>query len=262
MNWLHILAQTVFLLPRLREVPFHAHGRYEAGQNNQDMISIFPRSFFCRVLAPLFLAPIALLAADGLTVSVQIDGTSQLIVKPDQVYWNHILHARPGRNGGGDLPTKLNDYLWYPQWAVPGDVGAGPSLPIAISVLFNTIPVSIVQTAGRGTVTIIQQPASTNDFTLIVNFEDPTPGPETFSIRLSGLSVDGLPSKLKAEVASILVSWPTETNRLYQLQYSSALTTNTWVDLAPPIQGHGTNATFFDNVLGEPHRFYRVLPLP
>ena len=39
-----------------------------------------------KTLLAIIVAPLALVAADGLVVSVQIDGASQLVVKRDQIY--------------------------------------------------------------------------------------------------------------------------------------------------------------------------------
>lgn len=74
--------------------------------------------------------------------------------------------------------------------------------------------------------------------------------------------VEVVPTVLSIQVACVQASWNTETNRSYQLQYSSALTTNTWVNLGAPVAGTGTYASVIDTILGEPQRFYRVLPLP
>ena len=214
-----------------------------------------------KTLLAIIVAPLALVAADGLVVSVQIDGASQLVVKRDQIYWQHILHVRPGKHGG-DYPTLLNDYPWYPQWPNSSATAPGPSAPLAVVTTFSSNTVALIQTAGRGPVAIVQQPSASNDFTLIVTFDDvAADGPDHYGITLSGLSLSILP-RLSAEVACIAVSWPTETNRLYRLQYSSLLTTNTWVDLSTPIRGYGTNALFIDSVLGEPRRYYRVITLP
>jgi hypothetical protein len=209
----------------------------------------------------LVAGPSALFAADGLTVSVQIDGLSQLFVKRDRIYWQHVLHARPGRHGGGDYPTLINDYAWYPQWPSPDPAGSGPSEPLVVATEFSTNAVVLVKTAGRGPVSILQQPSAANDFTLIVSFDDALDGPDRYNITLSGLTVALLP-RLSAQVACIALSWPSETNRWYQLQYSSLLTSNTWLDLSSPVRGEGTNVLYVDSVLGDPRRFYRIIPLP
>jgi len=68
--------------------------------------------------------------------------------------------------------------------------------------------------------------------------------------------------RVAIEVASVQVSWPSHTNVMYQVQYSSALTTNTWVNFGNPVEGVEGVSTVIDSVLGRPRGFYRVLRLP
>jgi hypothetical protein len=63
--------------------------------------------------------------------------------------------------------------------------------------------------------------------------------------------------------SEVEVCWTSETNKQYQVQYRSSLTTNTWQDLGIPVQGTGTNNCILDPIpRGEPQRYYRVLALP
>lgn len=64
------------------------------------------------------------------------------------------------------------------------------------------------------------------------------------------------------QIACVDVCWNTQSNRLYQPQYKSELTTNTWVDLGLPILGDGATNCITDSIRGQPHRFYRVTVLP
>jgi hypothetical protein len=68
--------------------------------------------------------------------------------------------------------------------------------------------------------------------------------------------------RVAIEVASVQVSWPSHSNTMYQVQYSSALTTNTWVNFGTPVEGVDGVSTVIDSVLGRPRGFYRVLRLP
>ena len=64
-------------------------------------------------------------------------------------------------------------------------------------------------------------------------------------------------------VSEVEVCWNSASNRTYQVQYRSALTTNTWVNLGLPLAGNGSTNCIADKVLlGQPQRFYRVLPGP
>jgi hypothetical protein len=60
------------------------------------------------------------------------------------------------------------------------------------------------------------------------------------------------------QISCVDVLWAGLTNRSYQVQYSSELTTNTWFNIGLPIQGNGTNA-ITDCIHGIEHRFYRII---
>jgi len=76
------------------------------------------------------------------------------------------------------------------------------------------------------------------------------------------LRVDAFP-RASIRVSEVEISWPTETNMQYQVEYKSSLTTNTWQQLTDPINGTGTNACIKDALpTAEPQRYYRVITLP
>lgn len=58
-------------------------------------------------------------------------------------------------------------------------------------------------------------------------------------------------------VSSVDICWPGDTNRIYQVQYSSPLTTN-WVNFGSPVPGNGTNCVT-DSVGAVERRFYRIV---
>ena len=64
-------------------------------------------------------------------------------------------------------------------------------------------------------------------------------------------------------VSQVQICWNSASNRTYQVQYRSPLTTNAWLNLGPPVAGNSpTNCTTDDLAPGQPQRFYRVLALP
>jgi len=106
---------------------------------------------------------------------------------------------------------------------------------------------------------MVDQREPDNGFVLIVDFDDSAPpGADQHAVTLHGVSFTLLP-RVSAYVSCISVVWPTETGRLYQLQYATSLPAG-WANLGPPIPGTGTNVVFTDSVLREPRRFYRVVP--
>ncbi|MBI3849090.1 MAG: LamG domain-containing protein [Verrucomicrobia bacterium] len=60
---------------------------------------------------------------------------------------------------------------------------------------------------------------------------------------------------------AVVIGWATETNRQYQLQWTSQFITNGWMNFGAPISGTGSNVYFFDSTRGREKCFYRVLNL-
>jgi hypothetical protein len=64
-------------------------------------------------------------------------------------------------------------------------------------------------------------------------------------------------------VSEVEVCWKTVSNRTYQVQYRSTLSTTAWTNLGPAVAGNGSTNCITDKVpLGRPQGFYRVLTLP
>lgn len=68
--------------------------------------------------------------------------------------------------------------------------------------------------------------------------------------------------ELGIRVSQVELFWLSRSNRLYQIQYRSDLTTNMWADLGTPLLGTGSTNALYDGVLiGQPQRFYRIVCL-
>lgn len=67
----------------------------------------------------------------------------------------------------------------------------------------------------------------------------------------------------RVDGSGVEVCWNSRTNRMYQIQYRSDLTTNLWTDLLSPIPGvGGTNCFNAGALSAEYQRFYRVVEQP
>jgi hypothetical protein len=60
---------------------------------------------------------------------------------------------------------------------------------------------------------------------------------------------------------AIELSWSSETNRLYQIEWTPSLDHPEWITLEPVVSGTGTNVSLFDSTKERPHGFYRVRTL-
>jgi len=64
-------------------------------------------------------------------------------------------------------------------------------------------------------------------------------------------------------MSEVEICWNAVSNRSYQVQYRSGLTTNAWTNLGSPVSGNGSTNCITDKVAVEqPQRFYRVLAIP
>ena len=57
------------------------------------------------------------------------------------------------------------------------------------------------------------------------------------------------------------VTWPSDSNVFYQVQWASELDTNTWNSIGGPILGNGSTSSILDSARGSSNKFYRVLRL-
>jgi hypothetical protein len=113
-----------------------------------------------------------------LRVSALIDGRSHLQLKGREASWQHLTHAAPGRYGLDAKPTMLDEVAWLPTWP---DIPTSENRDCGCSSSSIQLPDALPPVAGVATVTalmarrppsIVQQPAATNDFTLIVELND------------------------------------------------------------------------------------------
>ena len=65
----------------------------------------------------------------------------------------------------------------------------------------------------------------------------------------------------RATAAAVVLSWPSVTNQLYQVQWAASLSTNQWFSLGAPVPGTGATASVTDAIVGYAQRFYRLLAL-
>ncbi len=138
-------------------------------------------------------------------IEALIDGTDLLIIKRNTLQWHHLEWAAVGRHDGRDEPTIISTttdertvmdrVLWIPNWEEdpPAQIkteafsstftGLEPSLPGA------PMSVHLTPIRSRNTTSIHQQPSAENDYTLIVQFNDPSGGDDWYIARITiGLS--------------------------------------------------------------------------
>lgn len=131
-------------------------------------------------------------AAYQLEVTAWIDGYSRLIIQGNTVQWHNIAWSVPGwepvdaDSDPPNFPTTLmtadmGSVDWYPVWNTI-DPGTGypaawenwsdqfTGLTLAMAAVDQVVGLNLI--SGRNTAFIFQQPAATNAYTLIVDFDD------------------------------------------------------------------------------------------
>lgn len=90
----------------------------------------------------------------------------------------------------------------------------------------------------------------------------PIAGSTHGAVRFNGTVIPVGP-RLSIRCSQVEVCWQSDSNKTYQLQYRSSLTTNLWADLGAAIQGDGTRKCIMDSVAeGQPQRYYRAIATP
>lgn len=112
-------------------------------------------------------------------IEAQVSGLSQLILQGNTAQWHHLNGVAPGRLDGNADATVINGVAWYPEWPDEpspenrncdcySDTFTGVS-PALLDLAF-TLDLRLVE--GRGTVSVVQNPAVSNDYTSILQFDD------------------------------------------------------------------------------------------
>jgi hypothetical protein len=84
-----------------------------------------------------------------------------------------------------------------------------------------------------------------------------------FTGLVEGAIIEVVPLIARLQFATnASISWNSESNRQYQVQYSSLLTSNSWANLGSPVTATGTNSTLTDAGALQTRRFYRVVQIP
>ncbi len=186
-----------------------------------------------------------------------VDGHSRLIVSPDYVQWDHDSATQPGRWGDGQ-PTTVNTFAWTPVWPPGGLADPALSSRLAVATIFLGVP-SVQKIEGRGTITIIQAPSSANGHTLIVDIDDPAPGPAWYEFNLINTDLTVLPA-VSIRTSEVEITWNSEAGKTYRIDYATTLQGGSWMPLATSIAGTGGRLSFKDSVIEGAARFYRVVP--
>ena len=131
-------------------------------------------------------------------VTAQIDGRSQLHLSGETAQWIHLDHWAPGYHTDVPEPTVISTWdgtfpvMTGLEWLPTFDPGpdSHPATSDVLSGIRPLIPqttaITVTALAGRGTVSVVQEPAEENNFTTIIEFDDNVFGShDYYTIRLA-----------------------------------------------------------------------------
>ena len=161
------------------------------------------------LLAALSTVLCAYAQAATIRVEAYIDGRSQLVLTGGTAQWRHFDYGAPGYDD--NLPTRINSSSWYPQWSGdPRDCNGCYSntfngVSPAISAVDQAVSVNAIQV--RESLSIVQQPAAGNGYTVILEFNDNvTGGGAWYVVDLDVPFVDDTPV-VKPQAVPSLGEW-------------------------------------------------------
>lgn len=158
------------------------------------------------------------------TINVRafIDGKDQIIIKDSTIQWLHFSYAAPGRLSHQRLPTFINGHEWYPEWPdIPNDENRQKCFSSVFSDLKPVLPkieqnYSLIINQARGNVFIAQQPRDTNNYSLIIEFDDTVPfGADWYDISIDSISTDV--RSLKKIDSSNFQLYPNPTSGIFEI---------------------------------------------
>ena len=129
--------------------------------------------------------------------------------------------------------------------------------------------VAIASSHGYGSRQSFVFTASTTNTTL--QFLDSSAATYSVDITLDDVAVSflrpdfttqDLNIQLTNHASQVAISWLGMSNRIYQVQSRTELTTNTWMNSGSPVLGTEGINCLFDSILDQPQKFYRLINFP
>ena len=125
-----------------------------------------------------------------LTFEAFIDGTDEVHIQGDQLWYEHQSWNLPGVVGATKLPTRVNLSDWLPTWNgnTSDKTKIDPPLPTATPDAAHQLQLEVAVLRGGGTVAVKQAPTEKNNYETILFMDDGmNPGAHwyTFSVTWS-----------------------------------------------------------------------------
>ena len=125
--------------------------------------------------------------------------------------------------------------------------------------------VTLTVLQARCSLSLYQQPTSSNGYTLILDFnDDPVAGAAWYEARLDVSTMAPVGPILQLGAASggaVSLMWSAAAGQKFQVQYKNNLLDSGWLNLGGPLTATTGTVTFSDSPTNA-QRFYRLLLVP
>jgi len=171
--------------------------------------------------------------------------------------------ASPSSIGWAEtVAVRTNQTYYFSAWLASSD----PTSPATVRVFVNGNQVgtdfTLSSNAGQWENLFVSWNSTTNTSALIALADENTVALGN-DFALDNLSFGTNGASVTAYIyPAVEIDWTSQTNVNYQVQYSTALNTNVWINFGGPVTGTGATQAAFDSIRGRPQRFYRIQTLP
>jgi len=187
-------------------------------------------------------------ATNEYRVRAYIDGRDLLYLQAGMLQWHHLEYAAVGRWSGANDPTivsswsngvpTLVDDNWYPAWPEPPPAEiryeTSSSIYTALTPALPTQPMAVTlgPVQARARFSIYQYPVSTNNYALVLDFDDSDMGnPQIgyaawYDINVKIVSPVPAPrfQSIACSTNSFQLVWDAVPGATYQVQYTTNCT--------------------------------------
>jgi hypothetical protein len=150
----------------------------------------------------------------------------------------------------------MDEYGWYDnEGSFTVQVARAPSNSIVLLSLHPSLHPTTADAVANTAAAIAKAAVALN----AVSVTPPDVTPATSPNVSPATTIPG--PELHAYTA-IEISWPSENNRSYQVQWAPSLDSPQWANLGPIFSGSGGEISLFDSTRAHPQGFYRVQIVP
>jgi hypothetical protein len=161
------------------------------------------------------------------------------------------------------VAVQPDQFYWFTGWLATSDSTSPATLRFAVNGTQAGSDLSLPSASGQWQYFYVGWNSTTNtSATITIADENTIAVGNDFAIDDLSFGTNNLIPVTASIYTAVEIDWPSQATANYQVQYSTVLDTNTWLNLGSPVVGNGATNVFFDSIRGQPARFYRIQTLP